>query len=278
MKFWKPLLPFIWNKKNFLKVIIETIKESKEIVPYAEDFVVVDLFWGSWLLSHTVKKNFPQARVIFNDFENYKQRVDNIKDTEELRKNIYEKITYKYNLKDKINEIDKNKIIEIIEKHKEEWKFFDERSIVNWLSFSWIVATYTTLLKNNFFNKVPKTELIVNNNYLEGVEIVSMDYRELLKKIPNTKNTLFLFDPPYLNTNNWSYKILDSFSLKDYLKMIFYLENRNFLFFTSEKSDLVEFIDFINENKIKDINYKLKDRINGVSKKIKYKDIMLFNI
>ena len=278
MKFWKPLLPFIWNKKNFLKVIIETIKESKEIVPYAEDFVVVDLFWGSWLLSHIVKKNFTQARVIFNDFENYKQRVDNIKDTEELRKNIYEKITYKYNLKDKINEIDKNKIIEIIEKHKEEWKFFDERSIVNWLSFSWIVATYTTLLKNNFFNKVPKTELIVNNNYLEGVEIVSMDYRELLKKIPNTKNTLFLFDPPYLNTNNWSYKILDSFSLKDYLKMIFYLENRNFLFFTSEKSDLVEFIDFINENKIKDINYKLKDRINGVSKKIKYKDIMLFNI
>ena len=45
----------------------------------------MDAFGGSGLLAHTAKQVLPKARVIYNDFDGYTERLQNINDTNQLR-------------------------------------------------------------------------------------------------------------------------------------------------------------------------------------------------
>lgn len=47
-------------------------------------------FGGSGLLAHTAKREKPLARVIYNDFDNYAERLNHIKETNQLRQEIYQ--------------------------------------------------------------------------------------------------------------------------------------------------------------------------------------------
>lgn len=71
-------LPFVGQKRMFAKHFIEVIKQ------YPEGTVFVDLFGGSGLLSHITKHYHPESRVIYNDFDNYRHRIDNIPRTNRL--------------------------------------------------------------------------------------------------------------------------------------------------------------------------------------------------
>ncbi len=68
-------LPFMGQKRKFLKQFKPALKN------YPNDAIYVDLFGGSGLLSHTVKSIYPDAIVIYNDFDNYQQRLLNIDKT-----------------------------------------------------------------------------------------------------------------------------------------------------------------------------------------------------
>lgn len=63
----------------FLKQI-ETVL-NKHIEGDGEGWTIVDVFGGSGLLSHTVKRIKPKARVIYNDFDGYSERLKHIDDT-----------------------------------------------------------------------------------------------------------------------------------------------------------------------------------------------------
>lgn len=56
-------LPFVGQKRMFAQKFIEVLKE------YPDNSVFVDLFGGSGLLSHITKREKPNARVIYNDYE-----------------------------------------------------------------------------------------------------------------------------------------------------------------------------------------------------------------
>ena len=71
-------LPFVGQKRMFAKHFIEVIKQ------YPAGTVFVDLFGGSGLLSHITKHFHPESRVIYNDFDNYRHRIDNIPRTNRL--------------------------------------------------------------------------------------------------------------------------------------------------------------------------------------------------
>ncbi|WP_228442169.1 DNA adenine methylase [Chryseobacterium nematophagum] len=75
-------LPFQGQKRRFLKQFKEALKEFSPTATY------VDLFGGSGLLSHTVKNVYPDANVIYNDFDNYCQRLENIDKTNALLSDI----------------------------------------------------------------------------------------------------------------------------------------------------------------------------------------------
>ena len=50
----------------------------------------MDVFGGSGLLAHTAKRTLPKARVIYNDFDGYAERIKNIPDTNRLRDRLAE--------------------------------------------------------------------------------------------------------------------------------------------------------------------------------------------
>ncbi len=67
-------LPFQGQKRRFTKYF------EKALDNYPDTAIYVDLFGGSGLLSHVVKSKYPNAKVIYNDFDDYSiilKRADN---------------------------------------------------------------------------------------------------------------------------------------------------------------------------------------------------------
>lgn len=70
-------LPFQGQKRHH-------VSEFTRIIKSINPPLVVDLFGGSGLLSYTAKRACPQARVIYNDYDGYCERLANIGKTNEL--------------------------------------------------------------------------------------------------------------------------------------------------------------------------------------------------
>lgn len=68
-------LPFIGQKRMFAAKYKQVLKDIEGIN------VVVDLFGGSGLLSHITKRQRPELTVVYNDFNNYRQRLANVDNT-----------------------------------------------------------------------------------------------------------------------------------------------------------------------------------------------------
>ena len=63
----------------------------------------------------------------------------------------------------------------------------------------------------------------------------------------NVPNVVFLVDPPYLSTEVGTYKMY--WKLSDYLDVLTVLNKRDFLYFTSNKSSIIELCEWIGNNK-----------------------------
>lgn len=71
-------LPFVGQKRNFAREFIETLKNFDDATTF------VDLFGGSGLLSHITKHCRPDATVVYNDFDDYRRRIEEIPRTNAL--------------------------------------------------------------------------------------------------------------------------------------------------------------------------------------------------
>ena len=98
--FKSPPLPFQGNKTHWRKIITDIINNIKGD---CSDYVFVDLFGGSGIVSHWVKNIKPASTVIYNDFDNYCDRLNKIDETNEQLKEI-RKITKDYKENDKLSE------------------------------------------------------------------------------------------------------------------------------------------------------------------------------
>jgi len=58
------------------------------------------------------------------------------------------------------------------------------------------------------------------DGYLDGLEVVSTDYSELIKKYKDVPGTLFLADPPYLSTDVKTYTLVQDWTMKNYLDIL----------------------------------------------------------
>ena len=72
-------LPFRGTKRYYVRRFKEVLKNRGGQV-----CTVVDLFGGSGLLSRVTKDMLPAARVIYNDYDNFRQRLEHIEQTNEL--------------------------------------------------------------------------------------------------------------------------------------------------------------------------------------------------
>lgn len=76
----KPPLPFEGNKKLWRKNYKEILKEYNDIE------IFVDLFGGSGILSNWTKNTYKNTIVIYNDFDNYCERLNNIQNNKRFIK------------------------------------------------------------------------------------------------------------------------------------------------------------------------------------------------
>jgi len=71
-------LPFVGQKRNFARPFIKVLEQ------YPDGTTFVDLFGGSGLLSHIAKHQKPHSKVVYNDYDNYRERLVRIPETNEL--------------------------------------------------------------------------------------------------------------------------------------------------------------------------------------------------
>ena len=67
------------KKRRFLNHFKTLLKQH--IPNDGDGWIIVDAFGGSGLLAHTANRFYPKRGVIYNDFDGYAERLQNINDT-----------------------------------------------------------------------------------------------------------------------------------------------------------------------------------------------------
>lgn len=238
VKYKKAPLPFVGQKRNFVKALIPIIERQPD------DTIFVDLFGGSGLLSNLVKELKPNARVIYNDFDNYAERLAHIDETEELRQLIAEKL--KGTPKNaKLSEELKSDICAIVEDFEKQKGFVDLITIGTWILFSGRTLSGEKPIReigDAFYNRVTLHPYTAEG-YLQGVERVCKDFRELIDEFKDNPKALFICDPPYMLTDKAHYT-KNSWGLSEYLDILKGMMKANSIYFTSSKSGLLDFYEW----------------------------------
>ena len=263
-------LPFQGQKRKFVKLFAEKI----EALP--DDTVFVDLFGGSGLLSRAAKDIKPTCRVIYNDYDDYHLRIANIANTNKLIAEI-RGITGSMPRFQRLSSDVKGKILTVIAKHEQDVGYVDYITISSSIMFSSkYVLSLNGLRKESFYNSVKKQDYDRASDYLDGLEICKCDYMRLFDEFKNNDKAFFICDPPYLSTDVTTYKM--NWTLRDYLRVLNCLRASQFAFFTSEKSSLIELLEWLEDkfsynNPLKKANeYRIRTTVNGTAG---YEDIML---
>jgi len=231
-------LPFQGQKRKFLSHVKQVLANSSDKAIY------VDLFGGSGILSHTVKQLKPNSTVIYNDYDNFSKRLALVSQTNVLLDKI--RLITKDLVKDKlIPEVYKIQILEIVKQEEFEVGYVDYITLSSSLLFSAkYVTNYKDLAKQTFYNNVRQSNY-VTADYLKGVKIVHQDYRTLFEEYKDLNDVVFLVDPPYLSTDCSTYSSDNYWKLKDYLNVLDVLVGTNYLYFTSNKSQIVELCEWM---------------------------------
>lgn len=233
-------LPFVGQKRMFAREFIQVLKR------YPDDAVFVDLFGGSGLLSHITKYQKPGATVVYNDFDNYRQRLENIPRTNVLLDKI-RAVVASVPRRKFLPKKTKETILRLIEQEEHRYGYVDYITLSSSLLFSMKYATnLEELRKETFYNTVQKCDYNPCLDYLDGLEIVSCDYKELFNKYKDMPDVVFLIDPPYLSTEVGTYTM--NWGLSDYLDVLQTLVGTNYIYFTSNKSSIIELCDWIGKN------------------------------
>jgi D12 class N6 adenine-specific DNA methyltransferase family protein len=263
-------LPFQGQKRKFIKHIKEALKAFPDKATY------VDLFGGSGLLSHTIKQEKPLARVIWNDYDNFANRLECIPITNEILAQLRPIVEGKAK-RERIDDL-KPAILEVIQQYSTDRVDFISLS-ANLLFSGKYATSLRGLEKENFYNSVIKIPYN-SEGYLHGVERRSTDYKELIHEFANTEDIVFILDPPYLSTDISSYTGGNNWKLKDYLQIVKCLNTMPmYVYFSSNKSQLLDLFDFLCKEYSFPSPFQGTERIvvnTGVNYSSTYEDIMTY--
>jgi site-specific DNA-adenine methylase len=261
-------LPFQGQKRRFVNEFKEALKGFENVS------VVVDLFGGSGLLSHAAKEALPHARVIYNDYDGYSERLANIARTNAILSDL-RAIVGNYPREKKLTPEMKEKALSRI---KQESGFVDYITLSSSLVFSMNYALgFEDLEKETLYNNVRKSDFPIPDGYLAGVETVRLDYRELWERWRGYPGVVFLVDPPYLSTDVGTY--MNYWRLSNYLDVLTVLAHDSYFYFTSNKSSILELFEWLEKNTNLDspfVGATMKTTSNQLTYNAKYVDMMLY--
>lgn len=268
-KFISAPLPFQGQKRRFIKQLEEMAMQQKK------EAVFVDLFGGSGLVSHVIKRVRPECRVVYNDYDHYSERLANVERTNDMLRAI-RPIVASVPHKMRIEEPIRSRVVAEVEK-------WNKSGFVDWFSISsnlHFTMNYSHNMeefrKETLYNRVRKDDYDTES-YLEGVEIVSMDYRRLFDQFRLVPDVIFILDPPYLSTDCGTYKSDNYWKLSDYLDVLKCLQGTKFVYFTSSKSTIVELAEWIARNNFHGNPFEgakvYRQHVRGIA--LNYDDTML---
>lgn len=234
-----------------IKAVLETMQEDGQI---DSETIFIDCFGGSGLISHNIKQWYPSNRVIWNDYDNYQERLNHLDTTEQLRQEIAKIINstpYNANLPPHTKE----KILTLLQDKAQSGSFIDYTTLSTYLLFSGnYTKTYQQLAKQTFYNKLSRTPLN-NKGYLAGVERTQANFIDLLESYKDITNKCLILDPPYLQTQKGNYN--DSFQLAQFFNLIERVQ-KPYIFFGSHRSDILPCFTYLSKY-IKELaNYTYK--------------------
>lgn len=219
----------------------------KVLGQYPDDTVFVDLFGGSGLLSHIAKCQKPGATVIYNDFDNYRFRLENIPHTNALLADlriIIQGVPKHGCIKGAM----RDRVFARLEQEERKRGYIDFITISSALMFSMkYKLSIPEMKKEALYNNIRLTDYSSASDYLEGIMVVSCDYKVLFEKYKDTPGVVFLVDPPYLSTDVSTYNMY--WKLSDYLDVLTVLTGHDFIYFTSNKSSIIELCEWLGRNR-----------------------------
>lgn len=264
-------LPFVGQKRMFAKEFIKVLGQ------FPDSTVFVDLFGGSGLLSHITKCIRPDAVVVYNDFDNYRQRLANIPATNVLLSDL-RRIAEGTPRDKRITGEAREKVFARLEREEKERGYVDYITLSSALLFAMkYVLSLEDMRKETLYNNIRQTDYPEAKDYLEGLTITSEDYKEVFKRYKDIPGVVFLVDPPYLSTEVGTYKMY--WRLPDYLDVLTVLKGHPFVYFTSNKSSILELCDWIDRNPLIGSPFKncRKVEFNAhINYNSKYTDMMLY--
>lgn len=233
-------LPFVGQKRMFASEFKKILKQ------YPDDAVYVDLFGGSGLLSHITKREKPDATVIYNDYDNYCKRLKNIPRTNQLLSD-FRQIAAGLPRNKLIPKEVQMKIYGRIEKEEKIWGYVDYITLSSSLLFSMKYKTSLEgLKKESLYNNIRKSGYQLAGDYLDGLTVTHEDYKDVFNRYKEIPNTVFLVDPPYLSTDVGTYTM--NWKLADYLDVLAILQAHPFIYFISNKSQILELCDWMGKH------------------------------
>lgn len=265
-------LPFIGQKRNFIRSFCEVLNDN--IQGLGEDWTIVDVFGGSGLLSHHAKRLKPHARVIYNDFDNYAQRLKHIDDTNRLRRQLVEVLK---NTPSR-NAIDNKTLSLIIETINNFDGFIDIDCLVAWFSFSGRQSENLNQIFNQppLYNKLRMNDYPDATGYLTGVEVVSKSFDALLPEYVNNDKTLLILDPPYLFSEQRIYRKAKDFGLVSFIKLM-ELIRPPFIMFSNNRSEILDYFDYqAKRNDERFLNYQHTAYSITLNNQKNYRDNLIY--
>ena len=136
-------------------------------------------------------------------------------------------------------------------------------------------TSFDELTKHTMYNRV-RPGLYDAAGYLDGLEVVHMDYRELFSRECGNSRALFVLDPPYLGTECGMYKIY--WKLTDSLDVLRLLAGTKWIYFTSDKSQIVELCQWLAERcgeTAPMYGATVRQRTNHLNYQAKFNDMMI---
>lgn len=235
--FFQSPLPFQGQKRKFTKGFAAALEN------YPNNGVYVDLFGGSGLLSHTVKTVYPDAKVVYNDFDGFSNRVKAIPETNLLLAQ-FRQVLSDYPRDRKIVGTHRERVVELLKKANKS-RFVDWITLSSSLKFAMNYGScLDDFVNDTLYNNVRMSDYDATG-YLHGVEVVKYDYKDLFTQYRDANRVVFLVDPPYLSTDTATYGSNGYWKLRDYLDVLQVIHNQNYFYFTSSKSQIVELCEWI---------------------------------
>lgn len=264
-------LPFVGQKRMFAREFTKVLEQ------YPEETIFVDLFGGSGLLAHIAKRQKPGSIVIYNDYDNFRHRLQHIPYTNNLLadlRSIVGDLPKHSCIKGDMRE----RILDRLEQEEREVGYIDFITISASLMFSMkYKLSIAEMRKEALYNNIRKADYPSATDYLEGITVVSADYKEVFDQYKHLPNVVFLVDPPYLSTEVGTYSMY--WKLADYLDVLTILSGHQFVYFTSNKSSIIELCDWLGKNQAVGNPFKNCKKVEfnaTMNFNAHYTDMMLF--